>query len=44
MKLGSVDKLAPNLIVEPLNAKPYAGVLVPVLGFCTTPPTLTINE
>ena len=33
--------LAPNLIVDPLNAKPEEGVDVPVFGFWITPLTLT---
>ena len=35
--------LAPNFIVDPLNAKPCEGVDVPVFGFCITPLTLTNN-
>jgi len=35
--------LAPNFIVDPLNAKPEEGVDVPVFGFCITPLTLTNN-
>ena len=43
MKSGAADMLAPNFIVDPLNAKPCEGVDVPVLGFCITPLTLTNN-
>ena len=35
--------LAPNFMVDPLNANPDEGVDVPVFGFCITPLTLTNN-